>query len=598
MVAKQTRGTKERPERPASGPGASLNARLHLKKSPKESLLSKEQQHAKARLEKHKLRKKAAEEGPEENRAIPEFPEDSGEEDCEILREEVDAFDNLDRPAQRERSPSPIYVPPNQLGLIDRSPAKEALTQESPSIPPRSHLIMNSTGREEAAVGHPEMNTLNEAALTRILDAKLKGTAQREDLDRIFNKLDENAAETTRLQFRLNEVETRINDNVLRDKSTIKEIVKECLQERESALTVGQMDRVESCSSGDDFSVNSARRSFRNLATNSEQEAGRERQYYIARRSLRVWPIPGNNTEEIKNALGDFLRNAMMVEDGIINGIKSVKRIAPTQAALRRNNGPHLEVCVEFSCIEDRDYVAGKTFRLAKYVGVDRRPTAAIRLEIPPYLMSRFRLLMDLGYELRREHGPDTKKHIKFDDFSHDLVLEIKLGGSFSWMRIDAGMASDLKRNRDREKLSELRKDGSDANFETSRSSRDTANYTPLGRQRWRDTGRRDPWVQPTAGDSNENNAARLLPVSSNGARSKDSCVYLGGAMNGNVNKNTPSTLAPINADAPFRRSATPPPCSSCNTRVERHHLGGCPNGSGWNSERSGREHASRPGLP
>ena len=54
-------------------------------------------------------------------------------------------------------------------------------------------------------------------------------------------------------------------------------------------------------------------------------------------------------------------------------------------------------------------------------------------------------LLNDYRYRVKRIHGKDTCKYIKFDEAAYSLVLELKLSGDSSWLRITPSLARELK---------------------------------------------------------------------------------------------------------------------------------------------------------
>lgn len=86
-----------------------------------------------------------------------------------------------------------------------------------------------------------------------------------------------------------------------------------------------------------------------------------------------------------------------------------------------------IKVLVEFYDKKKRDLVMTSSPNLAGKVDQEGKPTAGIRLEIPTELNDTFRLLTSFGARLRARHGPGTKRHIKFDDYSASLFPNIKL---------------------------------------------------------------------------------------------------------------------------------------------------------------------------
>ena len=99
------------------------------------------------------------------------------------------------------------------------------------------------------------------------------------------------------------------------------------------------------------------------------------------------------------------------------------------------------EVCVKFFDKRKRDIVFSNAPGLAAAVDADGRPTAGLRLEIPPEMGDTFRLLSRFGTRLRARHGEGTKRHIKFDEFNGSLYVNVKLPGDITWTRVTAEMA-------------------------------------------------------------------------------------------------------------------------------------------------------------
>ena len=101
------------------------------------------------------------------------------------------------------------------------------------------------------------------------------------------------------------------------------------------------------------------------------------------------------------------------------------------------------EVAVIFYKRRKRDTVMVNSSNLFGYVDEGGKPTAGIRLEIPPELRDTFRLLSRFGTRLRARHGGGTRRHIRFDDFEGSLFANIKLPGDIHWTRITSEMAKE-----------------------------------------------------------------------------------------------------------------------------------------------------------
>ena len=160
--------------------------------------------------------------------------------------------------------------------------------------------------------------------------------------------------------------------------------------------------------------------------------------YTRARRSIRIWPIVGDCEEALWEGVGDFLHVTLAIRtDDLGQGdIEAVSRV--------RNPGvgaDNFEALVTFFDKAKRDLVVTHSPSLAGKFDGNGLPTAGIRLEIPPELNDTFRLLSRFGARLRARHGAGTKRHIKFDDFSATLYVNVKLPGDSSWTKVTPAMA-------------------------------------------------------------------------------------------------------------------------------------------------------------
>ena len=161
--------------------------------------------------------------------------------------------------------------------------------------------------------------------------------------------------------------------------------------------------------------------------------------YLLARRSIRLWPIAGVSDREMWEAVGDFLHDTLLIntEDLCQEDVESVARVMDGVGSGIVKD----EVIVRFKEVSKRDLTVGYAVNLSGRVDSSGRPTAGIRLEVPPELSDTFRLLSRFGTRLRARHGEGTKRHVKFDDFAGSLFTNIKLPGDTSWTRVSPEMA-------------------------------------------------------------------------------------------------------------------------------------------------------------
>ena len=91
---------------------------------------------------------------------------------------------------------------------------------------------------------------------------------------------------------------------------------------------------------------------------------------------------------------------------------------------------------------------------LADYKDDTGKPTAGIRMDIPDFLASTFKILDNYGERMQRIHGRETRKYIKYDEPVYSLLPELKLPGGDSWLRLTPDLAgefsslSEIDRNR------------------------------------------------------------------------------------------------------------------------------------------------------
>ena len=129
---------------------------------------------------------------------------------------------------------------------------------------------------------------------------------------------------------------------------------------------------------------------------------------------------------------------------------------------IRSDLPPHTqaynEVLVIFKDLRQRDYVYMKSRLLAKYIDPEtRKPTAGFRMEIPDYLMSTFKLLEEVGYQLRDEYGERLRKYIKYDDNNISLYMEVRFPEERRWFRMSPRAAKEIHESGDRETLDAIK---------------------------------------------------------------------------------------------------------------------------------------------
>ena len=59
---------------------------------------------------------------------------------------------------------------------------------------------------------------------------------------------------------------------------------------------------------------------------------------------------------------------------------------------------------------------------------------------------------------MRRLHGKETRRYVKYDDEDYSIFLELRLPGNPVWLRISPFLARELKEEADREELAAAKK--------------------------------------------------------------------------------------------------------------------------------------------
>ena len=153
-----------------------------------------------------------------------------------------------------------------------------------------------------------------------------------------------------------------------------------------------------------------------------ERETKKEENYLRARRSLKLWPVVG---EDLKEAVVRFCEDRLRATTG---------RVAPEDLVVTPLLSPvdspaQNQVLVEFSNVRLRDEVRN----LAKNLAGSRE--AGIQIEVPDHLRGRYQTFQSLAYELKKTH-PALKRNIKFVDHSMELVKDVKLAEDKDWKAV------------------------------------------------------------------------------------------------------------------------------------------------------------------
>ena len=164
--------------------------------------------------------------------------------------------------------------------------------------------------------------------------------------------------------------------------------------------------------------------SVRRVSGSSVEKQGlvsrRERAYFFCRKSLKLWPVEGEN---LPDAVRVFLANRLKMGNERIRSLGQLEvSTVPGKAPADRK-----EVLVTFESIEDRDAVKATGSNLAG------QREAGMSLHVPGHLLDNLYALNGVGFSIKSKN-PGVKRAIKFDDLVQNIYLDIFIAGQ--WKRI------------------------------------------------------------------------------------------------------------------------------------------------------------------
>ena len=161
------------------------------------------------------------------------------------------------------------------------------------------------------------------------------------------------------------------------------------------------------------------------VTTQTAQEAHKEEQYLLARRTILLWPV--DLTAVAGNAVRGFMETVLEMPSTTTKSL-NIERVDKVEQA-RRSKITN-EVRVVFASSRERDIVQSFATNLAKSQGA-----AGVRMEIPEHLKGLFKLFEAHGAYLNRNF-PGTKRSIKYDDPAQSMCMDVRLPSSDNWHRI------------------------------------------------------------------------------------------------------------------------------------------------------------------
>ena len=266
--------------------------------------------------------------------------------------------------------------------------------------------------------------------------------------DRILN----NTGEISRVSKELSELRSKVNSGGTSGPSQheIQTVVK--------SMVGAEMGKIEQ-ELGKLKAVNSAR----NLNPAAESLSRRENDssdvnnFWRARRSIRIWPVTGDNQDELSNNVGVFFFEKMLIprEDLTSDCIEQVRKISMSRLRRGRTSQIQNEVLVTFKDVRTRDCAWSYAYNLGR-LRIEGSQGVGIRIEVPYHLLGVFKTLEQYGFNQKKEKGQGYRRHIRFDDCEQDLYLDQCDPGETEWTRVrhhealEANRASARQFNRPR----------------------------------------------------------------------------------------------------------------------------------------------------
>ena len=304
-----------------------------------------------------------------------------------------------------------------------RTAAGMPATRRSPARPPAD--FADHDEQVPLASIMQEFALLRKAMETRFTEADRKADTHRAE---VVGKLDANDKAVSDLQLAVTDVTLSVDENqraihevraeVERREvelpGKVRAIVQEVLDRSKHTVRrpAGQRPRTYNTAAPDDR-VDQVDR--------AENRYGREEDAYdLARRSLRLWPVSREGDLSVRTR--EFLVAELLVDKQTALDMKFKVRRVPgagrTRGKERELAAPKFkdEVLVTFETTRERDDIRGHAKNLEK-------KGRGLRLEVPDHLWPSFRVLQELGYELKVKNS-SLRRNILFDDLNRDLKMD------------------------------------------------------------------------------------------------------------------------------------------------------------------------------
>ena len=329
----------------------------------------------------------------------------------------------------------PRSNPPDMPVSTRHSPARAQA-----QAPPQAQQTPSQEDRLPLGDIVRELALLRQAMESRFSEAGKKTDSLRTE---VIGKLEANDQAVAELQLAVTDVTLSVDQN----QRAIHEVRAE-VERREVELPGKVRAIVEQAISGRppaDRGTGMRPRPFsRPLASDTEAVPSRQDRraeaYDVARRSLRLWPIPKGG--DLSDRVVDFMVNELRLDQQHASSLNfTAKRSGGARPRDRELQSQVVkdEVVVCFETIRERDDVRSFAKNL-------ERKGRGLRLEVPDHLWPSFRALQEVAFALKQKHT-NLRRNVLFDDDRRDLKMDFSIDPD-TWKTIYPDAARDSLKSR------------------------------------------------------------------------------------------------------------------------------------------------------
>ena len=279
-------------------------------------------------------------------------------------------------------APTPPPVSPTQASSSSSTNSGYNTANEDTDVemPGSNKKSRNKSGEPAASGGEPGEGV--DPALIRFLNAMKEDIVQstRETVGKLESRLDNTEKGLAALEKKVEDTDKRVSEQISAEVAKIG---------GQSVLSQGVAGR-------------------------------REEAYHRCRRSLKVWPIEG---DDLADSVRNFMKTRLKMSDDRIRSLGSIAVSSLPSKASRDKK----EVVVTFDSADERDFVKSNGPHLAG------QREAGMSLHVPGHLMDNLAALNGLAYSIKQKFG-NTRRAVKFDDGAQDVYLDICIAGN--WKKV------------------------------------------------------------------------------------------------------------------------------------------------------------------